>query len=382
MGKTGLKNESQVGKILVSGSLALKGKNSAGLRVFEESDETDGIISGRLIRPNYNITELKKSIDTTIFELIPQSAPILEDTVLRSVYNPVTQSVIDLTNEIEILNTNISNLRSKVSELEIVSESLRIEVDNEKLRAGVNENQATIANGQIATTTLDLQSAIQNSINEAIERVSLTARIQALQESLAVQIRLTDETQKEQAAANVSQGLAGFFQNKENSGWRIPANLVSNQNKGIGGLYIETFNDKRFNMINGPSVLFSNFATEEQTFTITGAPVWIIAPTSFKVPARVEGTPGVTTVRFGWKNIRDSNANSNTQQNRDFTYTKDLQITTTSGDTLILKVSYMKEVKRADTWGTKYGPIVNVGVDNTGNSGPGQAHQQFKEGGR
>lgn len=379
MGKTGLKNESQVGKILVSGSLALKGKNSAGLRVFEESDETDGIISGRLIRPNYNITELKKSIDTTIFELIPQSAPILEDTVLRSVYNPVTQSVIDLTNEIEILNTNISNLRSKVSELEIVSESLRIEVDNEKLRAGVNENQATIANGQIATTTLDLQSAIQNSINEAIERVSLTARIQALQESLAVQIRLTEETQKEQAAATTSQGLAGFFQNKENSGWRIPANLVSNQSKGIGGLYIETFNDKRFNMINGPSVIFSNFSDQEQTFTIVGAPVWIVTPAPFKVPKRVDGTPGITTVTFRWRNISNEDyPGSNTQSDRNFTYTKDLLINTTLGDTLTLKVSYFKEVKRKDTWNSKYTAKADVGIDTSTAS----ENAQIKENGR
>jgi len=377
MSKTGLKNESQVGKILVSGSLALKGKNSAGLRVFEESDKTDGVISGRLIRPNYNIAELKKSIDTTIFELIPQSAPILEDRVLRSVYNPVTQSVINLTNEIEILNTNISNLRSKVSELEIVSESLRVEVDNEKLKASINENQATIANGQIATTTLDLQNAIQNSINEAIERVSLTARIQALQESLAVQIRLTEQTQQSQAAANTAQGLAGFFENKENSGWRIPANLVGNQNKGIGGMYIETFNGDKFNMINGPSVIFSNFSNEEQTFTITGAPPWLNVPPPFKVPPRVDGTPGVSTVQFRWINITGDN---NTQPRRNFTYTKNLLINTTSGDTLTLKVSYFKERDdRDDRWGPNYEAKVDVGADT---SAVGSNGFQLRQGGK
>jgi len=180
MVKTGLKNETQVGKILVSGSLALKGKNSAGLRVFEQSDTADGIISGKLTRPKYNVSELKKSIDTEIFELIPQTAPILEDTILRSVYNEVTQSVNNLTIEVENLNTIVLNLNSKVSELEIVSESLKIELDNERLKASINENQASVANSQISSTTIDLQNAIQNSLNEAIQRVSLTARNEAL----------------------------------------------------------------------------------------------------------------------------------------------------------------------------------------------------------
>lgn len=365
MSKTGLKNETQVGKILVSGSLALKEKNSAGLRLFEQSDDGDGIISGKLVRPKYNITELKKSIDTNIFELIPQEAPALEDTVLRSVYNVVTQSVNDLTIQVENLSNTILDLRAKVSELEIVSESLRIEVDNEKLRAGINENQATIANSQIATTTLDLQNAIQNSINEAIERVSLSARNQALQESLKVQIRLTEQTQQEQAAANTSQGLAGFFENKQNAGWRIPANLVGNQSKGIGGMYIETFNGDKFNMINGPSVIFSNFSDQEQTFTITGTPPWVTAPGPFKVPPRVDGTPGVTTVQFRWNNIDGAN---NTQTSRNFTYTKDLLINTTSGDTLTLKVAYFKERNnRDDKWGSKYTAKADVGNDTSAN---------------
>ena len=196
MKNTGLKNETQVGKILISGSNALKQKNEAGVRLFEQSDLSDGIIGGKLVRPNYNTTELKKSLDTTIFELIPQEAPQLPDTVLRSVYNVVTQSVNDLTLEVQQLTENLISLQSKISELEIVSESLKIEADSERLKASIAEQQATTANAQIATTTIDLQNAIQNSINEAIERVSLTARIEALQESFRVQKQLTIEQEK------------------------------------------------------------------------------------------------------------------------------------------------------------------------------------------
>ena len=178
MNNSGLKNETQVGKLLVSGSLAITEKNSAGIRFFKGSE---GIIAGKLTRPKYNITELKKSIDVDITELIPQSAPILEETILRSIYDDSLNTVNQLTLGVENLSNNILSLQGKITELEIVSESLKIELDNEKLKAGISENQALIANSQISSTTIDLQNAIQNSLNEAIQRVSLTARNEALE---------------------------------------------------------------------------------------------------------------------------------------------------------------------------------------------------------
>jgi len=213
--ESGLKNESKVQELMVSGSSALAAKNPAGIRIARKSksnkfaavkkgypdlseipsdnfgnlseagilnikDLDGGIVSGQLIRPKYDSKELKKSIDTDIFELIPQTKVELPDTVLRSIYNEVTQSVNDLTIEVQVLTNDILNLNSTISELEIENESLRIEADNEKLKANVSEQQATVANKQVAETTIDLSNAIQNSINEAIQRVSLTARTEAL----------------------------------------------------------------------------------------------------------------------------------------------------------------------------------------------------------
>ena len=370
MKNTGLKNETQVGKILVSGSSALKQKNEAGVRLFEESDLTDGIIGGKLIRPNYNTSELKKSLDTTIFELLPQEAPELPDTVLRSVYNVVTQSVNDLTLQVQQLTSEVSVLTSKISELEIVSESLRIEVDTQKLKANISEEQAITANKQIATTTIDLQNAIQNSINEAIERVSLTARIEALQESFRVQKQLTIEQEKVNAAQTALEGLNGFYEQTENAGWKISPNLVSNETKF--GMYIETYNDNKFNMLNGPRVVFYNFSDTEQTFTITGAPSWLKVPAPFKVPARNQGTAGLTAVTFEWNAIDPGG----TQSKRNFEYKKNLIINTTSGDTLTLPVTYFKEVKRKDTWSPKYIVKVDVGQDTSA------AATQIKQGGK
>ena len=212
---SGLKNEKQVQKILVSGSAVLQEKNSAGIRIVRAKKEkpdvpyikgypdlseipTDnygnlseagiltndkidgGIIGGQLIRPKYDRDELEKSIDTDIFELIPNEPVQLPDTVLRSIYDEATNTINTLTTTIETLNSEVLQLTSKVSELEVVSESLKIQTDSEILKASTLEIQNGIINLKISETTIDLQNAIQNSINEAIQRVSLTARTEAL----------------------------------------------------------------------------------------------------------------------------------------------------------------------------------------------------------
>ena len=190
---SGLKNEKQVQKILVSGSAVLQEKNSAGIRIVRAKKEkpnapyikgypdlseipTDnygnlseagiltndkidgGIIGGKLIRPKYDRDELEKSIDTDIFELIPNEPVELPDTVLRSIYDEATNNISTLTTTIETLNSEVLQLTSKVSELEVVSESLKIQADSEILKASTLEIQNGIINLKISETTIDLQN--------------------------------------------------------------------------------------------------------------------------------------------------------------------------------------------------------------------------------
>ena len=182
MKKTGLQNEELVGKILISGSMGIKSKSTYGINLFEEIDAKDGVTAAKLVKPRYDDSELLKSIDTTIVELIPVRAPILPDTVLRSIYNDATHSIINLTNEIQVLNTEILDLSGKVKELEIVSQSLRVEVDNQALIAAASQNQTTSATSKVQSTIVELQNAIQKATAEAIQRVSLFARNQSLKE--------------------------------------------------------------------------------------------------------------------------------------------------------------------------------------------------------
>lgn len=205
--KTGLQNEKLVGKILVSGSLTInQNTGSTGFTLIDEADPNSGVISGRLTKPGYNNSELIKSIDTNIVELIPILAPELPDTVLRSVYNPVTQSVIDLTVQVETLNKNVLDLQGKINQLEIVSQSLRVDVDNQTLTAAASQNQTTQANSKVQSSINDLQNAIQKATSEAIKRVSLFARNQSLQQEIdALRTQINAKNQAI-AAGGVSTG--------------------------------------------------------------------------------------------------------------------------------------------------------------------------------
>ena len=178
---SGLRNLGLLDDISKSGSLVVS-KTSVNSYEFNDSNELDGVIFGKLSNPKYNETDLIKSIDTRIFELIPVEPPPLDDDVPRPVYNEVTQSVIDLTEEVIRLNTIVVDLTAKVSELEIVSESLRVDVDAQKILVASFENQLNQANVKISNVVVDLQNSIQKGTAEAIQRVSLTARNQSLKE--------------------------------------------------------------------------------------------------------------------------------------------------------------------------------------------------------
>lgn len=409
--KSGLKNEKKVQRILVSGSAVLPEKSANGIRLSKKQlrkpappmikgypdlsdiptdsygnlseagnlnlDEIDnGIVSGKLIRPKYDSVEIEKSIDTDIFELIPVVPEIKPPMVPKPLYDNALNAIADLTAVVEQLTTNVGDLTTKVSELEIVSESLKVDIDSEKLRADVASAQATISNNQLSEMTIDLSNAIQNSINEAVQRVSLEARNEALVESFRLQKELTLQREQENAAIASIEGVNGFFQSTENVGWKINPNDIKDESRR--GLFVNTENRGDVEVKNGlKGVAFFNFTDKELTFKIsrTGGTIgdtgnyWIEATTAeFKVPARSENTAGVTTARF---RFREYNARtSSRKQVKDATFI----INTSSADgsvadKLTLKAYYRKEVKRKNDWkdGSVRGSIeVTVGEDKTG----------------
>ena len=270
MKKSGLKNEAQVAKIFVSGSNALPQTNDSGVRLFKQSDLTDGIISGKLVRPKYNTNELKKSIDTDIFELLPNLGPPKEDMVPRPIYQDALDRIDDLTQDILDRDITIGDLTSKVAELQSIIESLEIEINNEKLKANIANEQRDIANQQIGETTIDLQNAIQNSINEAIARVSLTARVEALlqeNESLREQLFGLAAQTAEGAISGGDNGFTVKVNNGDGDDSQLSANLWTKTSHNAGGGRTMT------NTIEVSNVTTNNKITNI-AFVFDGDPKW------------------------------------------------------------------------------------------------------------
>ena len=245
MAKTGLQSESIISELQLSGSLDIKTKNDSGIHYFMDKSVDDGIISGKLNRSKYNESELKKSIDTVIVELLPTEPPPIEDTVPRRIYNPVTQSVIDLTMEVGRLNVEVLNLQAKVTELEIVSESLRVDVDAQSIIAASSQNTFEQSNVKIQSSVLELSNAIQKATSEAIQRISLTSRTQALEEQ-----NKTYKEEIEGKAAKIADGHKG--------GGDITYKIITRNRPEDKDLRVEVTSGLNVQWINGPDIEIYN----------------------------------------------------------------------------------------------------------------------------
>jgi predicted nucleic acid-binding Zn-ribbon protein len=187
--KTGLQNEEVISELLVSGSQVINTKNDFGVYMFEEKKTSDGVVFGKLQKPKYNETEVIKSIDTKIEELLPVEAPQLPETVLKFIYDAKVAEVADLTEDIIQLNNEISSLEGTISGLETELEAMRIDMDNKDLLLAVAENNAQQSTTKVQSSIQELQNAIQRATAESVQRVSAYAR----NESLKGQVTLYEE---------------------------------------------------------------------------------------------------------------------------------------------------------------------------------------------
>jgi hypothetical protein len=235
MAKTGLQNEQLISELLVSGSMAITTKNPFGVHTFEQSNNDEGVISGKLVKPKYNEVELVKSIDTRIFELLPPEPPPFDDRVPRPIYNEATQSVIDLTVQVVTLNRTVLDLRAKVQDVEIVSESLKVQLDLKDLNLAASQNQTGQLTTKISSTITELQNSIQKGTSEAIQRVSLYARNQSLEQELSA-LRIAASAKEQSIAAGaVSTGqLASILFDKGDPTKETTPKMIGMDYNGAG----------------------------------------------------------------------------------------------------------------------------------------------------
>jgi hypothetical protein len=255
--KTGLQNEAKVKDILISGSGVINTRNAQGVHMFSDQIVGDGILASKLTKPLYNTTEILKAVDVTITELIPNQVGTGPATVLKTVYDASLSEIQLRDATISSLNKSILNLNSKIGQLESVTQSLLIDLDNQKLLVANADNQSATTLTRIKSGIVDLQNAIQKGTSEAIQRVSYIAQNTSLKKE--------NDSLKEELFGKIAKQAEGFIVG-EDFGFKI---LEINDKDFAGIRYDAQANKGSEKWTNGPSVEISNFSGEDTTITFT-----------------------------------------------------------------------------------------------------------------
>jgi hypothetical protein len=289
-----------------SGSFAARDKKSP---YFETSvnDAKGGFVYAPSKKRVYNTDELKKAIDVTVFELIPEGQETELDLVPRPVYNDVTRS-LELANEtIASQSVEIGNLESQVSELTSISASLDIQLDNERLLRVTAESNSEQLRKQFALVNDTLQTSLQRSVLEGIDRTSLQARNEgqtATVQSLTKQVdSLTQQLNGKNA--RLAEGAK--------AGADITARVVEKSNATLADLYFDYKNKSASGTwLNGPTVELFNTTLEDVTVNIkmkNANLVWINGPSivTLKPQEKVDITLQIDYPKFNRINSKGEN---------------------------------------------------------------------------
>lgn len=271
-----------------SGSFAARDKKSP---YFETSvnNAKGGFVYAPSKKRVYNTDELKKAIDVSVFELIPEGQETELDLVPRPIYNEVTRS-LELANEtIASQSVEIGNLQSQVSELTSISASLDVQLDNERLLRVTAESNSEQLRKQFALVNDTLQTSLQRSVLEGIDRTALQARNEgqgASVQSLSKQVdSLTQQLNGKNA--RLAEGAK--------AGADITARVVEKSEPGKKDIELKNnIDNPAGKWINGPTVELFNTTLEDQTVNISmkNTEAWISGPSivNLKPQEKVEVT--------------------------------------------------------------------------------------------
>jgi DNA-binding transcriptional MerR regulator len=263
--ESGLKNENLLLKIERSGSFTLPLRNSAGVNFFDDRDFEDGVISRPLRRDGYDLELLRQSIDISITELADVTDVELPDTVLREVYNDALAQIEEITETVQRLERENSELETTVSNLEAEISNLKSLNDNLEILKAISDNQLEVINDRLITVIEDLQSAIQKSIAEAIQRVSLQSRNELLiSENNSLKEQLFGRQAQIEAGAKSSGTL--FTVRSPIIGNTSETPIYATQRFKRFGFGV---NNRDITIVNGSTIEIFNASTEALTIQIT-----------------------------------------------------------------------------------------------------------------
>lgn len=173
-----------------------------------------------LLKPRYNNEELKKAVDVIVDELVPPTKRKRLDLVPRERYDAVVADNNELNDDLRLTREQIAELETQISNLENEINQALIDVDEATLSESVAVNRAEALQNQFQQLNLDFREALQKSIQEGINKLSLQAQndglraeVNALRTDLAIiqatVERLEDRLEGRQAEEDAGAVLLG-----------------------------------------------------------------------------------------------------------------------------------------------------------------------------
>lgn len=362
-------NQFRIGELISSGSRAIVSKDEvSGNHTFTIGSkevltepyehikgERDGELIGRIEKPKYNEEELKKSVDTIVDELITEPRPESPDVVPRPVYEDMRQRFLDVSAQLAAEKVITRDLRSQVASLEAQVESLLIQMDALSLQTSAAQNEAQATNDRYTTILQDFSTAIVKSTKEGIERVSLKAQTEGLiaqKESLREQLKalnlivgqLQEQVKQEQvrqASSEALEGIVGTYDQKTNTGWKLPQSEIKKQDEQ---LYLEIYtrnNTNDIRVVQGTAINVYNFnESESQTFTASSNVSWLKVGGPITVQPREGNAAGKGYIGVQW-----SKGPKTDKRNKKIPGTITI-IASPSGEQHTISATMFKEVQR------------------------------------
>jgi hypothetical protein len=174
---------------------------------FSEEDNKANVTT-KLYSDVFNQTELEKSVDTLVTELIKPLPDKNLDLIPKPIYDAEVTRSLELEKEIVDLQNEVDDLTSQVQSLTADSSSLYISNDNLLLNNAKLENSLTSVQQSQLELRQNLTTSLTKGINEATERTALEAENNGLTAQKNALIKQIDTLNNLLAQANASLQVA------------------------------------------------------------------------------------------------------------------------------------------------------------------------------
>ena len=364
--------------IVSSSSDTVKYEENNTRQISLAKNKKDGESVGFLEVPKYINKEVEKALDIKVDELV-RSRKDLPDVVLRSIYEEALDTIASQSIEIEDLETNVNDLTADLIAMTADRDTQRELKISAELSLSELENLYISLSDQFKDTVIELQKAVERSTQEAIERVSLEARFEAIKAQLQASLLAIQALN-----AQVENVIATNYMNSSiqdevgDFAMKVPVGNVGMPTKP--GLYFD-WDYGSYKRPNGQELVFYNFGTTPKTVQCSKSNTQrpdnatrTYIPASFNIPAGTEwnddlgkcGKPGATTLTIGvkrpggWKESDSSGWRKNQYI--------DLKFTDQAGNQLEHKVTYTRDWKVKNYAENNPGPTgftIDYGTDSS-----------------